>query len=49
MVILQSLGIHFGENQFDNVMQVLDVISKFSYHQAYHLSQELNGNKIGIL
>lgn len=48
-VILDSLGIQFGEDYFQNVMSVLDVISKFSDHQAYAISQELQGNKIGLL
>lgn len=49
MVILNSLGIHFSHNQFDNVMQVLDVVSKFSDHQAFAISQELLGHKVGLL
>lgn len=49
MIILNSLGIQIGEDYFQNVMQVLDVISKFSDHQAYAISQELQGNKVGLL
>ncbi|MFB2538967.1 MULTISPECIES: deoxyguanosinetriphosphate triphosphohydrolase [unclassified Acinetobacter] len=49
LVILQSLGIHFGDNHFDNVIAVLDMLAKCSDHQAYALAQELQGNKVGLL
>ncbi|KAA8732735.1 deoxyguanosinetriphosphate triphosphohydrolase [Acinetobacter qingfengensis] len=49
LVILNSLGVQFADDHFHNVMQVLDVISKFSDHQAYAIAQELQGNKIGLL
>ncbi|MDQ8935660.1 deoxyguanosinetriphosphate triphosphohydrolase [Acinetobacter rudis] len=49
MTILHHAGADLGEQHYDNIMQVLDVISKFSDHQAYQLAQELQGNKIGFL
>lgn len=49
MSILQRSGANFKDNHYDNIMQVLDIISKFSDHQAYNLSQELQGNKAGLL
>lgn len=47
--IISGLGVRFSDDHYDNIMQVLDVISKFSDHQAYHLAQELQGNKVGFL
>ena len=47
--ILQRSGERFGNNHYENIMQVLDIISKFSDHQAYNLSQELQGNKSGLM
>jgi dGTPase len=47
--ILQRSGARFGNNHYENIMQVLDIISKFSDHQAYNLSQELQGNKSGLM
>jgi len=49
MSILQRSGANFKDSHYDNIMQVLDIISKFSDHQAYNLSQELQGNKAGLL
>jgi len=49
MAILYRSGAHFGSNHYENIMQVLDIISKFSDHQAYNLSQELQGNKAGLI
>ncbi|MDN5646520.1 MAG: deoxyguanosinetriphosphate triphosphohydrolase, partial [Acinetobacter sp.] len=49
MAILCRSGAHFGSNHYENIMQVLDIISKFSDHQAYNLSQELQGNKAGLI
>lgn len=49
MVILNSLGVQLGDHQFSNVMQVLDMLSKFSDHQAYAISQELLGHKVNLL
>ncbi|WP_160241487.1 deoxyguanosinetriphosphate triphosphohydrolase [Acinetobacter indicus] len=48
MAILQRSGAHFGPDHYDNIMQVLDIISKLSDHQAYNLAQELQGNKAGF-
>ena len=48
MTILKRSGIYFNNNHYENIMQVLDLISKFSDHQAYNLSQELQGNKITL-
>ena len=47
--ILTRAGAHFSDDHYDNIMQVLDLISKFSDHQAYNLAQELQGNKAGLL
>lgn len=49
MSILNRSGAHFSDNHYDNIMLVLDIISKFSDHQAYSLSQELQGNKAGLI
>ena len=49
MSILQRSGANFTASHYENIMQVLDIISKFSDHQAYNLSQELQGNKVGLL
>lgn len=49
MSILQRSGANFTASHYDNIMQVLDIVSKFSDHQAYNLSQELQGNKAGLL
>ena len=49
MSMLQRAGINFESNHYENIMQVLDIISKFSDHQAYNLSQELQGNKAGLM
>ncbi len=49
MSILQRGGAQFGTNHYQNIMQVLDIISKLSDHQAYKLAQELNGNNIGMI
>ena len=48
MSILQRSGANFSASHYDNIMQVLDIISKFSDHQAYNLAQELQGNKAGF-
>jgi dGTPase len=48
MSILQHSGANFQNNHYNNIMQVLDIISKFSDHQAYSLAQELQGNKVGF-
>ncbi len=49
MAILNRSGANFGSHHYDNIMQVLDIVSKFSDHQAYNLSQELQGNKAGLI
>ncbi|WP_353141633.1 deoxyguanosinetriphosphate triphosphohydrolase [Acinetobacter pragensis] len=49
MSILNRSGAHFSDGHYDNIMLVLDIISKFSDHQAYNLSQELQGNKAGLI
>ena len=49
MSILDRFGARFSDDHYDNIMQVLDIVSKFSDHQAYHLAQELQGNKVGFL
>ncbi|ENW03668.1 deoxyguanosinetriphosphate triphosphohydrolase [Acinetobacter beijerinckii] len=48
MSILQHSGVNLQNNHYNNIMQVLDIISKFSDHQAYNLAQELQGNKVGF-
>ncbi|AMW79295.1 deoxyguanosinetriphosphate triphosphohydrolase [Acinetobacter sp. TGL-Y2] len=47
--ILSGYGARFSDHHYDNIMQVLDIVSKFSDHQAYNLAQELKGNKVGFL
>lgn len=47
--IISGFGAHFSDDHYENIMQVLDIISKFSDHQAYNLAQELKGNKVGFL
>jgi len=49
LAILNRSGVYFEHDHYENIMQVLDIISKFSDHQAYQLSQELRGNKIGAI
>ena len=49
MAILKRSGAQFSESHYENIMQVLDIISKLSDHQAYNLSQELQGNKSGLI
>ena len=46
--ILERFGARFSHDHYDNIMQVLDIVSKFSDHQAYQLAQELQGNKAGF-
>ena len=48
MSILDRFGARFNDSHYDNIMQVLDIVSKFSDHQAYNLAQELQGNKVGF-
>lgn len=45
MTILQQYGIHFTEHHYGNIMQVLDIVGKFSDHQAYDLAQILQGHR----
>ncbi|MDO4223363.1 MAG: deoxyguanosinetriphosphate triphosphohydrolase [Acinetobacter sp.] len=49
MALLQHYGVQFGEQHYLNIMQVLDVISHLSDHQAYALAQELQGNHVHLL
>ena len=49
MAILKRSGAYFANDHYANIMQVLDIVSKFSDHQAYNLAQELHGNKAGLL
>lgn len=49
MAILKRSGAYFADDHYANIMQVLDIVSKFSDHQAYNLAQELHGNKAGLL
>lgn len=48
IAILNRSGADFNHDHYSNIMQVLDIISKFSDHQAYNLAQELQGNKAGF-
>jgi dGTPase len=48
MLLLSRMGVEFGPEHFQNVMAVLDAISKLSDHQAYAMAQELQGNKVGL-
>lgn len=48
MVILQNLGMIMSDDLYQNIMQILDIISRFSDHQAYAISQELKGNKVSM-
>jgi len=48
MAILSRSGTQFSDSHYNNIMLVLDIISKFSDHQAYNLAQELQGNKAGF-
>lgn len=45
MTILQQYGIHFGISHYENIMQVLDIVGKFSDHQAYDIAQILQGQR----
>ncbi|WP_111892097.1 deoxyguanosinetriphosphate triphosphohydrolase [Acinetobacter sp. MB5] len=49
MSILQQSGANFGENHYQNIMQVLDIISKFSDHEAYDLAQVLQGRPTSFI
>lgn len=48
MMILNQFGAHFEDNHYQNIMQALDIISKFSDHQAYDLAQVLQGHRTSI-
>jgi len=48
MAILSRSGTQFSDSHYNNIMLVLDIISKFSDHQAYNLAQELQGNRAGF-
>ncbi len=49
MSILQQFGANFQHNHYQNIMQVLDIISKFSDHQAYELAQVLQGRRVAFI
>jgi dGTPase len=49
MAILKRSGALFSDQHYDNIMQVLDMISKLSDHQAYNLAQQLQGNRTDFL
>lgn len=49
MSILEQFGARFGDNHYQNIMQTLDIISKFSDHQAYDLAQVLQGRRSGFI
>jgi dGTPase len=49
LLILNYHGAVFGSNIYDNIMQVLDMITSLSDHQAYAMSQELSGQKMALM
>ncbi|AOA57668.1 deoxyguanosinetriphosphate triphosphohydrolase [Acinetobacter larvae] len=49
LTTIQRFGAQFSDDHYDNIMQVLDIISKLSDHQAYQMAQELQGNKVSML
>ncbi|WP_151723485.1 deoxyguanosinetriphosphate triphosphohydrolase [Acinetobacter ursingii] len=49
MSILQQFGANFQDNHYQNIMQILDIISKFSDHQAYDLAQVLQGRRASFM
>lgn len=50
MHLLNFHGAHLIENDhYQNIMQILDVLSGFSDHQAYALAQELKGHRVGLI
>lgn len=48
MSFLKHHHINFGNNHYQNIMQVLDMLSHLSDHQAYSLAQELQGNHLNL-
>ena len=52
MHILHAHGAVFKDQpsfHYYNIMQILDMLSSLSDHQAYGLSQELQGNRVGLI
>lgn len=50
MHVLTAHGARLLDNQpYDNIMQILDMVSALSDHQAYALAQELQGNRVGLV
>ena len=49
MTMLEQFGVRLGDHHYQNIMQVLDIISKFSDHQAYELAQVLQGRRAGFI
>ncbi len=45
LVILKHHGATLGQGPYQNMMQILDVISALSDHQAYALAQDIKGNR----
>ncbi|AXI02497.1 deoxyguanosinetriphosphate triphosphohydrolase [Aquirhabdus parva] len=45
LVILKHHGATLGLDPYQNMMQILDVISALSDHQAYALAQDIKGNR----
>lgn len=48
LMILKNLGIILSNQHFENVVCILDLISKLSDHQAYTLAQKLKGNAVDL-
>lgn len=49
MTILEKFGARLGDSHYQNIMQVLDIISNFSDHQAYEFAQVLQGRCAGYI
>lgn len=49
MSILKQFGAQPTQSHYQNIMQVLDIISNFSDHQAYDLAQVLQGRRAGFI
>ena len=44
-IILEHHGATLGKSPYENMMQILDVITALSDHQAYALAQDIKGNR----
>lgn len=48
-LILQHHGASLGMTPYQNIMQILDVITALSDHQAFALAQDIKGNRGGMV